>query len=60
MPLTHGVQAARDIVAGASLADVSGLIGHEALAGLIYGAVGYVLLRLFEAESRRRATLDLL
>jgi ABC-2 type transport system permease protein len=60
MPLTHGVQAARDIVAGASLADVSGLIGREALTGVVYGVVAYALLRLFEAESRRRATLDLL
>jgi ABC-2 type transport system permease protein len=60
MPLTHGVQAARELVAGAGLADVAGLIGREALTGLVYGVVAYVLLRCFEAESRRRATLDLL
>ena len=60
LPLTHGAQAARELVAGASLADVSGLIGREALIGLAYGIVGYGLLRFFEAESRRRATLDLL
>jgi ABC-2 type transport system permease protein len=60
MPLTHGIQAARELAAGASLSDVSGLLGTEALIGLAYGAVGYGLLRFFEAESRRRATLDLL
>jgi len=60
MPLTHGVQAAREVVAGAGLTDVSGLLGREALAGLVYGVLGYALLRYFEAESRRRATLELL
>jgi len=60
LPLTHGVEAARDVVAGASLTDVSALIGREALAGLVYGVAACALLRLFEAESRRRASLDLL
>ena len=60
LPLTHGVQAARDLVAGASLTDVSGLLGREALTGLAYGILGYALLRFFETESRRRATMDLL
>lgn len=59
LPLTHGIQAARELAAGASLFDVSGLIGREALTALTYGAVGYGLLRLFEVESRRRASLDL-
>jgi ABC-2 type transport system permease protein len=59
MPLTHGIAAARQIAAGAGLTDVAGLLGREALVGLTYAAVGYGLLRLFEAESRRRASLDL-
>jgi ABC-2 type transport system permease protein len=60
LPLTHGIQAARAVVTGASLASVAGLLGREALVGLAYAVIGYGLLRLFEAESRRRATLDLL
>jgi ABC-2 type transport system permease protein len=59
LPLTHGIQAARELAAGAHLSNVVGLLGREALLGLAYGALGYGLLRYFEAEGRRRATLDL-
>jgi ABC-2 type transport system permease protein len=59
LPLTHGIEAARQLAAGATLADVAGLVGREVLIGVTYAAVGYGLLRLFEAESRRRASLDL-
>ncbi|HYZ20044.1 MAG TPA: ABC transporter permease [Gaiellaceae bacterium] len=58
LPLTHGIQAAREIAAGASLADVSGLVLTEAAIGLVYALVAYVLLRFFEADGRRRATLE--
>lgn len=37
-----------------------GLLGRETLVGAAYAALGYGLLRLFEAESRRRASLDTL
>lgn len=60
LPLTHGIQAARRLAAGAQLSDVAGLLGREALVGATYAALGYLLLRLFEAESRRRASLDTL
>lgn len=59
MPLTHGIAAARRVAHGTSLSSVDGLIGKEALIGLCYFAAGYVLLRVFEAEGRRRATLEL-
>jgi ABC-2 type transport system permease protein len=58
MPLTHGIEAARAVAGGAGLTDVAGLLGREALIGLAYAGLGYGLLRLFEAEGRRRATLD--
>jgi ABC-2 type transport system permease protein len=58
LPITHGIEAARELAAGARLADVAGLVGREALVGLGYGALGYVLLRVFEFEGRRRASLD--
>lgn len=60
LPVTHGVEAARELARGADLSDVAGLLGREAMIGLAYAVVGYGLLRLFEAESRRRASLDAL
>jgi ABC-2 type transport system permease protein len=58
LPLTHGIQAARELANGAALGDVAGLIGTEAAIGVVWGVVGCVLLRFFELESRRRATLE--
>ena len=58
LPLTHGIEAAREIAAGAALADVSGLLATEALIGLAYATAAYVLFRVFEAEGRRRASLE--
>jgi ABC-2 type transport system permease protein len=58
LPLTHGIQAAREIAAGASLADVSDLVLTEAAIGVAYALAAYGLLRFFEADGRRRATLE--
>jgi ABC-2 type transport system permease protein len=58
LPLTHGIEAARDVASGSSLADVSGLVWTEAAIGLVYAAIAYTLLRVFEFEGRRRATLE--
>jgi ABC-2 type transport system permease protein len=58
LPVTHGVEAAREAVAGASLAEVADLLAAEALVGLVYAVVGLVMLRLFEREARRGATLE--
>jgi ABC-2 type transport system permease protein len=57
LPLTHGIAAAREVAAGESLSAVSGLVGREASVGLLYVVIGMALLRFFERESRRRATL---
>ena len=58
LPLTHGIQAARELAAGAGLGEVKGLIGTEALIGAVWGVIGCLLLRVLEVESRRRATLE--
>jgi ABC-2 type transport system permease protein len=58
LPLTHGIEAAREVAAGAPLADVSGLLATEAVIGLIYASVAYGLFRLFELEGRRHGTLE--
>jgi len=58
LPLTHGIMAARQVAAGTSLADVSGLVWTEAAIGAAYAAAAYVLFRVLERESRRSAVLD--
>ena len=58
LPLTHGIQASRRLADGAGLDAVGGTVATEALIGLVYAVLGYLLLRAFEFESRRRATLE--
>jgi len=58
LPFTHSIEAARDLVAGASLASVADLLGAELLVAGTYLAVGYLLLRFFENQGRRHATLE--
>jgi ABC-2 type transport system permease protein len=58
LPLTHGIEAARRLVAGETLADVGGLLATELAIGLVYTGLGLLLLRLFELESRRTASLE--
>lgn len=60
LPLTHGIEAARKLAVGASFGDVRGLVATEIAVGLAWALFAYALLRFFEAESRRRATLELL
>lgn len=59
LPLTHGIEAARDLAGGGSWASVSGLVATEALIGLVYAALGMAMLFALEVESRRHATLEL-
>ena len=58
LPLTHGIQAARRIAAGAPLGTVSGLLWTEAAIGATWVVVAFLMLRFFELESRRTAALD--
>lgn len=53
MPLTRGVEAAREASAGAALTQVGGLITGEIVVGAIYAIGGYALFRLLEERSRR-------
>jgi ABC-2 type transport system permease protein len=58
LPLTHGIEAAREIASGSSLGDVAGLLWTEVLVGVAYATAAYVLFRVFESEGRRRASLE--
>lgn len=58
LPLTHGIDAARKVAGGSSLANVSGLVSTEAGIGVVYAGLAYALLRIFEFDGRRRATLE--
>jgi ABC-2 type transport system permease protein len=58
IPLTHGIEAAREVAAGASLSDVSDLVLTEIAIGALYATVAFALFRFFEFEGRRRASLE--
>jgi ABC-2 type transport system permease protein len=58
LPLTHGVEAAREIVGGAAVSQIGDLLLAEVAVGATYALVGAVLLRVFEIESRRTASLE--
>jgi ABC-2 type transport system permease protein len=58
LPFTHGIDAARQVVNGASLSDVSGLLTAEVALGVVYGAFGYLFIGNAERLSLRYATLD--
>jgi ABC-2 type transport system permease protein len=58
VPLTHGIEAAREVADGASLGDVSDLVWTELGIGVAYAASAFLLFRLFEIEGRRRASLE--
>lgn len=58
LPFTHSIAAARQLVAGESAASVLDLVGAEVVIGVAYGIVGYLLLRFFENQGRRHATLE--
>ncbi|MFN2471580.1 MAG: ABC transporter permease [Gaiellaceae bacterium] len=58
LPMTHGIEAGRELAAGGGLGDVAGLLAREGLIGSVYGVAAYGLFRLFEAEGRRRASFE--
>jgi ABC-2 type transport system permease protein len=58
LPLTHGIAAGREIAAGASLSSVSGPVWTELGVGAAWAAAAFALVRWFEFEGRRRASLE--
>lgn len=60
LPMTRGIAAAREIIAGQDLASVAPLLNGELLIGLIYILSGYLLFRWFELQAKRRGTLEVM
>ncbi len=58
MPLTRGVEAAREAAAGASFGQVAGLLAGEVAVGVVYAFLGYLVFRLFEGYARRDGLQD--
>lgn len=58
LPLTHGISAARTLVAGGVSDEVLRNLAAELVVGVIYAVLSATLLRLFETEARRRSVLD--
>lgn len=58
LPLTRAANAARALVDGASLVSVLPSLGLELAIGIGHALLAALLLTVFEAESRRTASLD--
>jgi ABC-2 type transport system permease protein len=58
LPLTHGIQAAREFLTGANIHQAGHLLLAELGVGVVYTLIGIVALKLFEFESRRTASLE--
>lgn len=58
LPLTRGIAAARLLVRGADLIDVAPLLAGELAVGMIYALLGFALFSWFEAQAKRRGTLE--
>lgn len=60
LPITHAADAARRFSAGQSFSQAAPALLAEAGVGLAYAVLAAVLLQVFEAESRRHASLETL
>ena len=58
LPLTRSINAARIIQSGGNISGNGYLLLGEAVVGIIYMALGYLLLNIMEYAAKRRATLD--
>jgi ABC-2 type transport system permease protein len=59
LPLTHAIEAARDVANGSPISSVEGLLGRELGVGLLYAVAGLTIIRFFETQSRRHASLGI-
>lgn len=57
-PLTYGVEATRSAISGASLFDISTLLGQQLLVGLLSIMLGYFFFRTFEHLARKTGRIE--
>lgn len=60
LPLTHGIAAARMIIARGAVPEVGVLLLKEVLVGLSYLGLGYALFRSFEVKAKKKGTLEVM
>jgi ABC-2 type transport system permease protein len=58
LPLTHGIEAARQLAAGSGFSAIRPDLLTEIALGILYAGLGLLLLAWLERESRRKSTLD--
>lgn len=58
LPLTRGVTATRQIIAGETMNTIAPFLVEELLIGAIFLMIGYIMFRVFEKEAKRRGTLE--
>jgi ABC-2 type transport system permease protein len=59
LPMTHAIEAARAVADGSSIGSVDGLLVRELAVGLVYVVLGMGIIRFFETQSRRHASLGI-
>lgn len=57
-PLTYGVTAARNAIAGATLIDISPVLGQQLAVGLASMLLGYFLFQAFERSARKTGKME--
>jgi len=57
-PLTYGIDAARKAIAGATLVEISPILGLELIVGLVSIAIGYIFFQSFERAARKTGRLE--
>ncbi|MEM3404348.1 MAG: ABC transporter permease [Nitrososphaeria archaeon] len=57
-PLTYGINASRKVIAGASLFDVSPLVGQMLVVGALSTIIGYFFFRRFEELGRKTGRVE--
>jgi ABC-2 type transport system permease protein len=59
-PLTYGITAARNAINGATIFDISPLLGQQMIVGLISIMLGYIFFQAFERSARKSGKIEAL
>jgi len=59
LPLTRGIESARDLIGEAGLSDVMNILYVEILSEMIFILPGYFLFRFIESQAKKMRTLEI-